>query len=157
MRLRIDLSGFSWFANLAAFVVSAFTNFLKADLAYWPLLLHDVGFIWAEVPSVIFFKWTVLGLLDVGASALLIFPYFYLGKTTNLTRKSIAVIMISSFVSVLLGLLAGYGVKQIQMRDYSILSLKTVYVIPSEVGSKAVWCVSGIFLGNYLEKSRKVI
>jgi len=137
------------YATIAVFSVGAFVNWLKADIPYWPLLLHEKGFIWAEVPSVIFYKMALVGLLDTGASTLLLLLNYHVGKKYKLTRTSTAFFLASLLISLSLGFLVGYGVKQIEMSQYSIFNVHMLYHIPTELGSKIVWCMLGVVMGSY--------
>jgi len=124
-------------------------NWLKADIPYWPLLLREAGFILAEIPPMIFYRSALVGLLDAGSSALLLLLNYQVGKRYKLTRPSTAILLASLSISVLLGLLLGYGAKQIQMPQYSIFTVGILYLIPGELGSKIAWCMLGVVVGNY--------
>lgn len=142
-------------ANIGVFFASTFVNWLKADIPYWPLILHDAGFIWAEIPSIIQYKSTLLGFLETGVSILLFLLFYSFGKKYKLTRKTVAFLLALLSASVLLGFLFGYGIKQIEMFKYSIFAVSTLYLLPSELSSKIVWCMLGVISGNYTKKVDK--
>lgn len=134
---------------IAVLFVCAFVSWLKADIPYWSLVLREAGFILIEIPPMILYRSTLIGLLDMGASALMLLLNYQAGKRYKMTRTSTAILLVSFSISILLGLLLGYGIKQIQMPEYSIFSVNILYLIPSELGSKIVWCMLGIVVGNY--------
>jgi len=130
------------------FLVSAFVNWLKADIPYWPLLLHEAEYILTEMPAVILNRNALIGLLEVGTGAWLLLLNYRVGKRYKLTRTSTLILVMAFSISSLLGLLFGYGVKQTQMHQYSIFTVSILSLIPNEVGSKIVWCMLGVVAGH---------
>jgi len=149
MKTYVERNQIILIAAIAVFSVSAIVNWLKADIPYWPLLLHEAGFIWPEVPAIIFYKRALIGLFNTGGCALLLLLNYHLGKKYKLTRISTAKLLALLSISVLLGLLFGHGMKQIEIPQYSILNASILYLIPSELGSKIVWCMLGFVGGNH--------
>ena len=154
MRTYIGLGRTVLYLGVAVFLVGTFVSSLKAEIPYWPLFLHDAGFIWAEIPSIISYRAAIVGLLDVWASALLLLLSFYVGQKCRLTRRSTAFILILLSFSVLLGLLFGYEIRQIQMPRYPIFDMSILYVFPGELG-KVIWCMLGVLAGVYKGEIRK--
>jgi len=149
MKISVVYNRIVLFTTIAVFSVSVLMNWLKADIPYWPLLLREAGFILAEIPPMTFYRSTLVGLLEAGSSALLLLLNYQVGKKYKLTRTSTAILLTSLSISVLLGLLLGYGAKQIQMPQYSIFTVGILYLIPGELGSKIAWCMLGVVVGNY--------
>jgi hypothetical protein len=154
MRIHIGSGRTVLYLGVAVFFVSTFVSSLKAEIPYWPLLLHDSGFIWAEIPSIISYRMAIVSMLDAGASALLLLLGFYMGQKCRLTSRFVVVLLISLSFSVLLGLLLGHEIRQIEMPSSSIFNASILYAFPGEL-SKIVWCMLGLVAGTYQSEGRK--
>ncbi len=143
------------YSLVSVFLAALLVNWMKAEISFWPLLLHDAGFIWAEIPSVIFYRKALVESFDIGLNVLLLLLNYYVGKRCKMTRRSTAIFLVALSVSVLLGLLSGYEIKQLQLSQYPIFVPSILYAVPNELGSKVVWCALGITAGKYYKEIRK--
>ena len=141
--------------GIVVFTTSVFVSWLKSDISYWPLLLHDAGFIWAEIPAIIFYRTAIANLLELIGNSFLLLTSFYVGQKYELTKVSTIFLFVLLSVCVLLGLLLGYGMKQIEMPEYPIFDVGILYVVPSELIPKIVWCMFGVFLGSWRTRAQK--
>lgn len=157
MKIHIGLSRTALYLGVAVFSVTTFVSSIKADIPYWPLLLHDAGYIWAEIPSIISYRGAIVDLLDIGASTLLLLLSFYVGQGCKLTRRSTVIILVSLAISALLGLLSGYAIRQTEMPEYSIFDVSMLYVVPGELSSRIVWCMLGLVAGNWRNETLKTV
>lgn len=134
--------------TIVAFFTTAFVSWLKADIPYWSLLLHERGFIWAEIPFLISYRMALVGLIDMGSSTLLLLFNYSAWKKRKLTRSFLTFLLVSLFISISLGFFIGYGIKQMEVNQYSIITMNMLYYILVELSSKVVWCMLGVFLGK---------
>lgn len=137
---------------LAVLVVQFWTNWSTADAPYWTIMLREDELTLEEIGIMMMYRSVVFGIVGLGTSIGLLLLNYYLGKRYKLTRTSTIVLILVLIISVLLGVLLGYGIRQLQLSQYPILNLGIITIIPSRLLSPITWCMLGILAGNYMRE-----
>ena len=143
---------------IVVFLAHFWRNWLIADSPFWIPMLSAAGYTTEEISNILLTRSIGFGILGLGTSIGLLVLNYYLGKRYKLTRRSTITYISLLIVSIILGLLLGYGIKQFQLPQYSILDTNTAIEIPYDLSSTVPWYVLGILAGNYkceTEQKRK--
>ncbi|MFQ6064402.1 MAG: hypothetical protein ACE5L6_02900 [Candidatus Bathyarchaeia archaeon] len=145
---------------LAVFVVQFWINWSTADAPFWAVMMHEAGHTPEEFAIALTFRNVVFSVVGIVTSIGLLLLNYYLGKRYKLTRTSTIILILALVISILLGFLLGYGIRQLQLPQYSILNLGIVAMIPNRLVSPIVWCMLGMVAGNYkreIEQKRRLV
>jgi hypothetical protein len=140
---------------LAVFMVQFLINWSVADAPFWPMLMHEAGFSSEEIAITGVYRQIIISVVGIGTSIGLLLLNFYLGKNYRLTKASTTVLILVLATSIIAGLFLGYGLKQLQFPQYSILNLGILAVIPRRLLSPIVWCMLEMVAGNYKREIEK--
>jgi len=123
-------------------------------------MLSEAGLAPQEIGAALMFRSIVFGVVSICTSVGLLLLNYYLGKRYRLTKTSTIVFVSTLVISILLGLLLGYGIKQLQLPQYPILNWGIIIEIPYELSSTITWCMLGMLAGNYkreIEEKRRSV
>lgn len=143
---------------LAVFVVQFWINWSTADALFWAVMLDEAGLTLEEIAIALTFRDIILSVVGISTSIGLLLLNYYLGKRYKLTRTSTIVLLLTLVISILLGILLGYEIKQLQLPQYPILNIGIIAVIPGKLLSSITWYMLGMLAGNYkreIEQTRK--
>jgi hypothetical protein len=140
---------------LAVFMVQFLVNWSVADALFWPIIMHKAGLSPEEIAISCIYRQIILSVVGISTSIGLLLLNFYLGKNYRLTKASTTVLILVLATSIIAGLFLGYGLKQLQFPQCSIITLGILAVIPSRLLSPIVWCMLGMVAGNYKRETEK--
>ncbi|MDH5734093.1 MAG: hypothetical protein OEY88_10000 [Candidatus Bathyarchaeota archaeon] len=140
---------------IVVFLAHFWRNWLIADSPFWRLMLSAAGYTAEEISNILLTRSIGFGILGLGTSIGLLVLNYYLGKRYKLTRRSTIAYVFLLIISITLGLLLGYGIKQFQHPQYSILDTSTAIEIPYDLSSTVPWYVLGMLAGNYKSETEQ--
>ena len=129
--------------------LSVWRGYWSAFFPYRAIILRDLGYTAAEVGQMIFVEGIFLTAVGIGGSILLLLISYYSGKGYKLTGTSTLLLLIILIISIFVGSLIGYIIRQAEYPQYPILNITFFFDIFGTMQSRIVWTFLGIFAGNY--------
>ena len=129
--------------------LSVWSGYWSAFFPYRTIILRELEYTPSEASQTIFIEGIFLTVVGVGGSILLLIASYYSGKDYRLTGASALHLFVILLISIVVGNLTGYTIRQIEYPEYPILNISFFFDAIGVLRSYIVWAFLGILAGNY--------
>ena len=137
------------------FGLSAWWGYWRSLSPYQALVLSDLGYTPREIGEILAAQNILVTVTSFGGSFMLLVASYYSGKSYRLTGISTLMLLIFLLVTIFMGNLLGYTIRQQEFPKYPILNVNFIFDTISTLNTRIVWTFLGVLAGNYRRELNK--